>query len=78
MSLTFCPNNPKHYYFVIGIKQEIYNIVYNLGKSAGRVSIDPGILHKATFEEAQVAIDSLGKRKSHNFLNNVFNNVFNI
>ena len=27
-----CPNNPKHYYFVKGIKQEIYNIVYNWEK----------------------------------------------
>ena len=60
--MYICPNNPKHHYFVIGIKQEIYNIVYNLGKSTGRVSIDPGVLHKTTFEEAKAAIDSLGKR----------------
>ena len=50
------------YYFVLGVRQAIYNIMYNTGKSTGRVSVDPGILHEATFEEAKEAIESLGKR----------------
>ena len=61
MSLTFCTNKTKQYFFVLGIKQEIYNLVYNIGKSTGRVSTDPGILHAATFDEAKAAIESLGK-----------------
>ena len=34
--------------------------MYNTGQSTGRVSVEPGILYKATFEEAKKAIESLG------------------
>ena len=58
---NFCRNNTKQHYFLLGVRKAIYNIVYNTGRNTGRVSVEPGILHQATFEEAKEAIEGLGK-----------------
>ena len=43
-----------------GIEAELYREIYKLGNKNGRVSVSPGVLYPATFEEAEQAIHSLG------------------